>query len=68
VIVTPTASGETLCYKPAGAASGPADKAKALYMFPTKALAQDQVILAILFKLMSNSCSDLEGEYYLSPL
>lgn len=43
VIVTPTASGKSLCYNlPVlhGALTG---QSKALYMFPTKALSQDQV-------------------------
>lgn len=47
-VVTPTASGKSLCYTlpvvaaaMAGAAGAPASKA--LYLFPTKALAQDQV-------------------------
>ena len=42
-IVTPTASGKSLCYTlPVVSASMQAG-AKALYLFPTKALAQDQV-------------------------
>ncbi|RNF83653.1 DEAD/DEAH box helicase [Montanilutibacter psychrotolerans] len=43
-IVTPTASGKSLCYTlpVVAAAMGPA-RAKALFLFPTKALAQDQV-------------------------
>ena len=43
VIVTPTASGKTLCYNLPVLQSVMHDKAKALYLFPTKALAQDQV-------------------------
>lgn len=43
-IVTPTASGKSLCYTlPVVAAAMSASRAKALYLFPTKALAQDQV-------------------------
>ena len=44
VIVTPTASGKTLCYNlpVLDAILGDAD-ARALYLFPTKALAQDQL-------------------------
>ncbi|HEX7056451.1 MAG TPA: DEAD/DEAH box helicase [Bacilli bacterium] len=44
VAVTPTASGKTLCYNLpvlSGILANPS--ARALYMFPTKALAQDQV-------------------------
>ncbi|MCG8426968.1 MAG: DEAD/DEAH box helicase [Chromatiales bacterium] len=43
VIVTPTASGKTLCYNLPVLQAAFQRKAKALYMFPTKALAQDQV-------------------------
>ena len=43
VIVTPTASGKTLCYNLAVLQAAMHDHAKALYLFPTKALAQDQV-------------------------
>jgi len=43
VIVTPTASGKTLCYNLPVLQAAVQDKTKALYMFPTKALAQDQV-------------------------
>ncbi|MEN8763378.1 MAG: DEAD/DEAH box helicase, partial [Thiogranum sp.] len=43
VIVTPTASGKTLCYNLPVLQTALRDRAKALYMFPTKALAQDQV-------------------------
>jgi DEAD/DEAH box helicase domain-containing protein len=43
VIVTPTASGKTLCYNLPVLQAALRDKAKALYLFPTKALAQDQV-------------------------
>jgi len=43
VIVTPTASGKTLCYNLPVLQAALQHKAKALYMFPTKALAQDQV-------------------------
>ena len=43
VVVTPTASGKTLCYNLPVLHAALNDKAKALYLFPTKALSQDQV-------------------------
>lgn len=44
VIVTPTASGKTLCYNlPVLNEIFKNDDARALYLFPTKALSQDQV-------------------------
>ncbi len=43
VVVTPTASGKTLCYNLPVLQSVCAEQGKALYLFPTKALAQDQV-------------------------
>lgn len=43
VVVTPTASGKSLCYHLPVIEAVRAHKAKALYLFPTKALAQDQV-------------------------
>ncbi len=43
VIVTPTASGKTLCYNLPVLQAALQLQAKALYLFPTKALAQDQV-------------------------
>ncbi|MFA6506972.1 MAG: DEAD/DEAH box helicase [Treponemataceae bacterium] len=43
VVVTPTASGKTLCYNlPTLQALLEDDTARALYLFPTKALSQDQ--------------------------
>jgi DEAD/DEAH box helicase domain-containing protein len=43
VVVTPTASGKTLCYNlPTLHALLQDEKARALYLFPTKALSQDQ--------------------------
>ncbi|MDR2481997.1 MAG: DEAD/DEAH box helicase, partial [Treponema sp.] len=43
VVVTPTASGKTLCYNlPALQALLADESARALYLFPTKALSQDQ--------------------------
>ena len=43
VVVTPTASGKTLCYNLPVLQAALERQAKALYLFPTKALAQDQV-------------------------
>jgi len=42
VLVTPTASGKTLCYNLPVIQSVLENKKKALYLFPTKALSQDQ--------------------------
>jgi DEAD/DEAH box helicase domain-containing protein len=49
VVVTPTASGKTLCYNLPVLDAALKHGAKALYLFPTKALAQDQAneILAL---------------------
>lgn len=45
VVVTPTASGKTLCYNlPVLDAVARNDAARALYLFPTKALAADQLV------------------------
>ncbi len=44
VVVTPTASGKTLCYNlPILSALAENPETRALYLFPTKALAQDQL-------------------------
>jgi len=43
VVVTPTASGKTLCYNLPVLDAVLGHRAKALYLFPTKALSQDQV-------------------------
>jgi DEAD/DEAH box helicase domain-containing protein len=43
VIVTPTASGKTLCYNLPVLQAALHEQARSLYLFPTKALAQDQV-------------------------
>ena len=43
VVVTPTASGKTLCYNLPVLQAALHYQARALYMFPTQALAQDQV-------------------------
>ncbi len=55
VVVTPTASGKTLCYNLAVLQRiVEDDEARALYLFPTKALAQDQLAeLAALTRDMS---------------
>lgn len=42
-VVTPTASGKSLCYTLPVVAAAMTQRTKALYLFPTKALAQDQV-------------------------
>lgn len=58
VVVTPTASGKTLCYNLPVLQSILEDRAaRALYMFPTKALAQDQ--LAELMELDEKVGSDI---------
>ena len=43
VVVTPTASGKTLCYNVPVLQAALSGQSKALYLFPTKALSQDQV-------------------------
>lgn len=43
VIATPTASGKTLCYTLPVVSAAMQGSARALYLFPTKALAQDQL-------------------------
>jgi DEAD/DEAH box helicase domain-containing protein len=43
VVVTPTASGKTLCYNLPVLHAALTERTKALYLFPTKALSQDQV-------------------------
>jgi DEAD/DEAH box helicase domain-containing protein len=60
VVVTPTASGKTLCYNLPVLQSVLEQKAKALYLFPTKALSQDQV--AEIFEL--NRAADLGVRAY----
>ncbi|MBS2034317.1 DEAD/DEAH box helicase [bacterium] len=56
VIVTPTASGKTLCYNLPVIQSVLEDpNARALYLFPTKALAQDQMAE------LQDVCKRLEG-------
>ncbi|MFN2520658.1 MAG: DEAD/DEAH box helicase [Candidatus Limnocylindria bacterium] len=63
VVVTPTASGKTLCYDlPVLDAIAKDPTARALYLFPTKALAQDQ--LAELERLGSDMDIDLATYTY----
>jgi DEAD/DEAH box helicase domain-containing protein len=65
VIVTPTASGKTLCYNlPVLNAILHNDDTRALYLFPTKALAQDQ--LAELHDL-NQRLAAASGEAELAP-
>jgi DEAD/DEAH box helicase domain-containing protein len=68
VIVTPTASGKTLCYNlPVLNAILTAPDPRALYLFPTKALAQDQ--LAELYDLNQrlDACAQDEKDAPLAP-
>ena len=61
VVVTPTASGKTLCYNAPVLNAILADpSARALYLFPTKALAQDQ--LAELHQMASSSGAEGAGD------
>ncbi len=63
VVVTPTASGKTLCYDlPVIDAIAKDPTARALYIFPTKALAQDQ--LAELERLAKDVDIDLKTYTY----
>ena len=63
VIATPTASGKTLCYNlPVLHAVLQNPSARALYLFPTKALAQDQ--LAELGELSSFADGKIHGFVY----
>ncbi|TMG59853.1 MAG: DEAD/DEAH box helicase [Chloroflexi bacterium] len=63
VVVTPTASGKTLCYDlPVIDAIAKDPTARALYIFPTKALAQDQ--LAELMRLAKDVDIDLKTYTY----
>ncbi|KPL02282.1 MAG: ATP-dependent helicase [candidate division Zixibacteria bacterium SM23_73_2] len=59
VVVTPTASGKTLCYNlPVLSEVLQKEGAKALYLFPTKALSQDQV--AELYQLVNLLGEDIK--------
>lgn len=61
VIATGTASGKTLCYNlPVLAALSEYPAARALYLFPTKALAQDQ--LSVLSQQFSVSAAIYDGD------
>src|SRR5579862_3925944 len=63
VVVTPTASGKTLCYNlPVLQSILERPEARALYLFPTKALAQDQ--LAELGRLADALPIDLKVHTY----
>ncbi|MBN2715102.1 MAG: DEAD/DEAH box helicase [Deltaproteobacteria bacterium] len=63
VIATPTASGKTLCYNvPVAHSLLSAPSAKALYMFPTKALARDQE--ASVRRLLSLCALDARAAVY----
>jgi DEAD/DEAH box helicase domain-containing protein len=63
VVVTPTASGKTLCYNvPVLDAILKDDAARALYLFPTKALSSDQV--AELYSLIEKMGADIKAYTY----
>lgn len=63
VVVTPTASGKTLCYNiPVLNAVFASPDARALYLFPTKALAQDQ--MEELYQLIQLSGRDIKTFTY----
>ena len=64
VIVTPTASGKTLCYNiPILSALIEDKETRALYLYPTKALAQDQLKKLIKFKEIDPSLDFELGTY-----
>ncbi len=63
VVVTPTASGKTLCYNlPVLDSIMKNNSARALYVFPTKALAQDQV--SALHSLIQQTGRDIKTYTY----
>lgn len=63
VVVTPTASGKTMCYNiPVLDAILKDDAARALYLFPTKALSSDQV--AELYSLIEDMGADIKAYTY----
>lgn len=64
IVVTGTASGKTLCYNiPVLETLIAEEKAKALYLFPTKALAQDQLRSLLRFKELDSSLEIRAGTY-----
>jgi DEAD/DEAH box helicase domain-containing protein len=65
VVVTGTASGKTLCYNLPILESALGDGARALYLFPTKALAQDQLkgLLELVADDPELACSIRPGVY-----
>ena len=63
VVVTPTASGKTLCYNvPVLDAILKDESARALYLFPTKALSSDQV--AELYSMIEDMGADVKAYTY----
>ena len=63
VVVTPTASGKTLCYNvPVLDSILKDESARALYLFPTKALSSDQV--AELYSMIEDMGSDIKAYTY----
>lgn len=63
VVVTPTASGKTLCYNvPVLDSILKDESARALYLFPTKALSSDQV--AELYSMIERIGSDVKAYTY----
>lgn len=63
VVVTGTASGKTLCYNiPVMEALELDNKARALYIFPTKALAQDQLGKVKLFNIPALKPATYDGD------
>ena len=65
VVITPTASGKTLCYNaPVLHAILQEPSSRALYLFPTKALAQDQLAeLQAMCDTLAGSCGDRIGAF-----
>ncbi|MDR7521119.1 MAG: DUF1998 domain-containing protein [Armatimonadota bacterium] len=62
-VVTPTASGKTLCYNVSVLDALLADpRARALYLFPTKALAQDQLDALLAFDVPEVPVATYDGD------